>query len=240
MADETSRIPRPRPMFIPLQIAIGLGLGYLAASISESLLHRFVGHARAGTRRYWARHPRLFGHLLRVHYRHAVVHHGLTYRSDHVTQFDDQVHRSRVDRVIGKAGDPLIVRERYGLTIGLRSLISYNLTVVPALPVLAVMIGPWSILGALPMLMAAPLMAMVVHPSLHRPYASVDPQAPRHLARLLRTRYFRYLVRHHFLHHEDPTCNFNLLLGGDWLFGVGRRPDREELDRIRSLGLPID
>ena len=74
-------------MSVWLQFTLGLVTSYLAATVSESYLHRTVGHATPRLRRFWAQHPRLCGFLTRADYRHAVVHHGLTFARDHVTQF---------------------------------------------------------------------------------------------------------------------------------------------------------
>ena len=134
------------------------------------------------------RHPRIFGCLIRVHYRHTVIHHGLTFARDHVTQFLDAADKERVDAIIATRGDPLIEKERYGLTIGLRGLVSYNVTVLPILPVLYWLCGFVACLGALPVLLAAPLLAMLVHPYLHLPHSEVLRRCPRPMAHLLGTR----------------------------------------------------
>ncbi len=119
-----------------LQLTIGLATSYLAATVSESYLHRTVGHATPRLRRFWARHPRLCGFLIRAHYRHAVVHHGLTFARDHVTQFLDEADKDRVDTIVTPRADRLIKKERYGLTICLRGLLTYNVTILPILLVL--------------------------------------------------------------------------------------------------------
>jgi hypothetical protein len=81
------------------------------------------------------------------------------------------------------------------------------------------------------------MLAQFVHPHLHRNHREVmdDPRAwPRFMAR---TRYFRHLAQHHWLHHNYPNCNYNLLLGGDWLLGVHRRADADDLVAMQSIGL---
>lgn len=219
---------------------LGLGLSYLAASVSESWLHRCVGHAGARTRRFWARHPWLFGHLLKCHYRHSVVHHGLTFRADHVTQFRDGGEQAEVDRKVEPRADPHIRGERYGLTIGPRALVTYNATVLPIVPVLFAALGPWAAAGALPALAIAPLCAMLIHPYLHRDHSGAVGEAPPLIAALLRTRYFRAVARHHFLHHKYTRFNFNLMLGGDYLLGTHRWADAADRAEMAALGLPAE
>jgi hypothetical protein len=225
---------------IPGQILFGLAATYLVATVSESYLHRFVGHASVKARRYWSKHPRLFGHLLRVHYRHAVVHHGLTFRLDHITQFENSAENAAVDRFVAHQRDSRIQEESYGLTIGLRGLVTYNLTVVPIVPIVCILTGPWALAGALPLLTVAPVLAMLIHPYLHRDHEAATREAPALVALLLKTRYFRALSRHHFLHHKYPNCNFNLLLGGDYPLGTHRSPSVEDLSEMAAIGILID
>jgi hypothetical protein len=186
------------------------------------------------------RHPQIFGFLIRVHFRHTVVHHELTYARDHMTQFVDAADKARVDAIVASRGDPLIEKERYGLTIGLRGLLSYNVAVLAIVPILYFLCGFVACLGALPVLSAAPLLAMLVHPYLHLSHSEVLRRCPRPMAVLLGTRYFRAVARHHYLHHVYQRCNFNLLMGGDWLLGTHRRASVDDLREMAELGIPID
>lgn len=224
---------------VSVRVLLGLVTAYLVATVSESLLHRFVGHAGGRTRRFWARHPGLFGPLLRAHYRHAVVHHGLTFRVNHVTQFEDAEAKAETDRSVAPTADALIPREHYGLTIGLRGLVSYNVTVAPILPILYGLAGAWALCGALPVLTLAPLSAMLVHPTLHRHPEAAAREAPWIVGLLIRTRYYRALWRHHFVHHKHPRWNFNLLLGGDRLLGTYRSPDARDLDEMAATRMSV-
>lgn len=221
-----------------LQFAAGFATAYLAATVSESFLHRAIGHATPRLRRSWARHPRLCGHLLRAHYRHAVVHHGLTFARDHVTQFLDEEDKARVDAIVAAKGDPLIVEERYGLTIGLRGFFTYNSLPILMLPALAWSCGPGACIGALPVLLVAPLLSMFIHPYLHLPHERAVRESPRLVSWLLETSYFRAVARHHFLHHVYQRSNFNLLLGGDWLLGTHRRASPADRDAMKAVDIP--
>ena len=130
-----------------LHFSVGFAVSYIASSLSESFLHRNVGHATARIRRIWSRYPRFCGFLSRAYYRHAVVHHGLTYTQNHVTQFLSNHDKVRVDAIVDSRGDDLIKGEKYGLSVGLRSLLTFNVPALPILPVLYWMCGPYACLG---------------------------------------------------------------------------------------------
>ena len=55
----------------------------------------------------------------------------------------------------------------------------------------------------------------------------------------LRSRYFRFLAQHHFLHHKYVHCNYNLLLGGDLVWQRQRYPSREDYREMQALGLYV-
>jgi hypothetical protein len=221
-------------------VLFGFALAYLVASLSESYLHRTVGHADPRVRQFWRRYPRLFRLLLKAYYRHAVVHHGLTYRDDHITQFRDPADKARVDRIVEEAADALIERERYGLTIVPRGFLTYNVAVIPLVAVLYWSAGFWVSMGALPVLTFAPLLSMVFHPYFHLPHRVAIRSAPKPVAFLLTTWYFRSVWRNHYLHHKYLRCNYNLLLGGDLILGTSRTADPTDLEAIKSLGIPSD
>lgn len=74
------------------------------------------------------------------------------------------------------------------------------------------------------------LMPLLVSRYIHRLlHFSVNHQAfrGRRLERLIsKTQPFRYLQRYHLLHHKNRSINFNLVLGGDWLFVFGKTRNR--------------
>jgi hypothetical protein len=65
---------------------------------------------------------------------------------------------------------------------------------------------------------------VTVHDTIHRPGA--HPWIER-------TAWFRFLDRHHYIHHVDTEANVNFLLPlADWLYGTMRRTmTDEEIDR---------
>jgi hypothetical protein len=227
-------------MVIP-ELLFGAAWGYAAASVSESLLHRHVLHAGARFRRLWRRHPYLFSAFRRAYYSHHVIHHARTYRRSFVEMFRDEQERQSLDRQIPKQYRRLIIAEKYGTTQTAMGAVYFLLPSLPVIPLTYTVWGGWATIGTLvPLLLVYPLMSMCVHPFVHRTYGEALAAAPRLVALFLKTRYVRAVIRHHYLHHRYVNCNFNLLLGGDLLLGVHRRPSAEDLAEIAELGLPTD
>ena len=97
--------------------------------------------------------------------------------------------------------------------------------------------GPAFTLGALLPFVLWPALAQFIHPYLHMSVVEVEAIAPPFIRWFSRTRYFRFLAIHHWIHHRYEHCNYNLLLGGDWLLGVVREPSDEDLSEIAKLGM---
>src|SRR5262249_36531265 len=97
--------------------------------------------------------------------------------------------------------------------------------------------GPSFMLGALVPLTAFPMLAQFIHPHLHTRYENVLAHGPLLIRCFARTAYFRFLARHHWLHHRYADCNYNLLLGGDWILRVNRRASAQDLDEMHEIGL---
>ncbi len=144
------------------RIFLGLSMTYFVATISEVVWHRHVYHASSRTRRFWARYPRYFDYFLRHHYRHTIVHHALTFRVDHITQFKDLEAKKEIDLIVAPKNDKLIHRDGYGLyssiSSGLSSLITFNITVAPIIPILYWIAGPWVLVGGVPILILSPML----------------------------------------------------------------------------------
>ena len=224
-----------------LQLPLGLVIGYLLATVSESIWHRLICHAEPQQRMFWKKQPLLFEPFSLSFFRHGVVHHCLTYRSDFVTKFENEEHKRRVIRIALQNGDCNISKAHcdYGLTISWVGFLNFNLTTFPFLPVIAMTLGLWSALSCFPMLIITPSLSRWIHPYLHASPDIIEKTAPRLVKLLLRTRYFRYVACHHFLHHKYQICNFNLLLGGDWLLGVHQNPSLADLQEMEALGFEV-
>jgi hypothetical protein len=221
----------------PFAVVLGLVAGYLAATLSESLLHHHFGHASVSFRTLWKGLGRIGQGFARTFYSHAVVHHGRTFRVDYITQFADEGDKRALDDDLERRGWAIVADEGYGLTIGLTGFANFLLLPLVALPLVHVAAGRWATLAAFAAMLSTPLLSRYVHPYLHKPHAEAMRCAPLLIRLLLGTRYMRQVARHHYVHHRHPNCNFNLLLGGDWLLGVHRAADPDDLRRMRALGL---
>jgi hypothetical protein len=240
-------------------LAFGGGIlaGYLASTLIESLFHHKVSDAPRRTLRYWNRYPRLFAIFIRANYSHHVVHHGKTFQGDYVTQFRNAGEKKALDEELAARGaHGRIIREsQYAMSLHGSGAISFIAPFVP-LAVLSFVYGGWAFgLGFAVLSCVSPWMNTYIHSYLHMPQEQALRRASAFMKPLLRTRYFKRLVAHHYLHHKYVACNFNLMLGGDWLrdrfadlWHSGERKERHrvlrhasELDfeRMRALGLAV-
>jgi hypothetical protein len=159
--------------------------------------------------------------LLDAWYSHHVVHHFLTFRENHVTQFGSEEERSRLDSRLKTQCIDDIIDCRYGM-------------------LLCCLGDGWFTVGACIPFCIWPLLAQFVHPYLHMRYDSVMKCGPIAIKMLARTAYFKYLARHHWLHHRYTHCNYNLLLGGDYVLGVHRSATAQDIDEMHAIGLWCD
>lgn len=231
----------PKVLPILADLLLGFLLGYVLATLAESFLHRNVQHASSRVRRFWLRYPRLFAPFLRAYYSHHTIHHARTFRHDYVTQFRDEREKQRVDREMPPEWAERIKGEDYGLTLKGWGVLLFLLPVLPAVPAVYFLLGPWVCAGTLlPLLVVYPLMSKWIHPLLHSPHDAAAGRTSALGRWLLKTRYMKAVVRGHYLHHRYINCNYNLLLGGDYLLGAHRRPGAGDLKEMARLGLPVD
>ncbi len=223
------------------QLLCGLAWGYVVASLCESFFHRHILHANARFRQLWKRHPLIFGVCQSAYYTHHVIHHVRSFRQSFVTQFLDEQERQCVDAGIPEAYRRQVRAEKYGTTLTKIGALWY---VAPSLPVFLVtflVCGRWVTFGmAVPILLLYPWMSMVVHPFIHRRYKDAVAELSYPLSWFMSTRYMRFVIRHHYLHHQYIKCNYNLLIGADLLLGAHRSASAEDLEKMDLLGLPID
>lgn len=222
------------------QILTGALVGYLIVTVCESYFHRAVGHATPRLRRLCVRAPLLGSFILRAWYAHHVVHHLRTFRRDHVTQFAAPGEEARLRSGLLAQGRGHIVEQAYGVRVGGPG--EFLRYVAPTLPVFLAVCwlgGGWFTAGATLPLLVMPLVSELVHPYAHMAHERATREAPPLLRPLLATRYFQFVVRHHWLHHRYLDCNFNLLPGGDFLLGVHRKPSPRDLAEMVAVGLSV-
>jgi len=226
-------------MIIAAEVVSGLFWGYLVISVCESFFNRTIQHARPALRLLYENWGWVGESCTDAWYSHHVVHHFLTFGENHVTQFSNEEEMARLDSHLKARRFGYIIECRYGLILGAR-LKDYAEYMAPTLPIfisLCCFCGSWFMIGACLPLCLWPMLAQFIHPYLHMRYRDVIDRAPFVVRVLAKTAYFRYLARHHWLHHRYTNCNYNLLLGGDYVLGVWRKANNEDLDEIRSIGL---
>lgn len=219
------------------QVLAGLAYSYCVSSLVEHLIHRYVHHATAKFRRLWGIYPYLFGMLLRAFFFHHVVHHRLTYKQNHVTQFADAVEEETLT-LKGQGRLARVMRtSRHGLTLTAGGVLRLVFLLAALILIPASVVGPWTVLGCVPPVLAVVAMSTVIHPWLHvaaRTRAASMSQVGRWW---FGTRYMRLVIQHHYLHHRYGGVNFNLLLGADHILGVVRRANPADIAKMMAIGL---
>jgi hypothetical protein len=218
----------------------GFVAGYCLVTLFESLFHDWILHAGRAFRRLQSRCPRMLFVFSQGFRSHTLVHHGSTFKKDHVTQFTDEPHQQQVDHSLSDSAGRRIVHERYGVTIKFRSILFFLVPLTPFVAI-AASFAPWACLvGFLIPIALYPTMSGIVHPYLHMTYTDAITSSPWWLRPVLKTPYIRFLWRYHWLHHQYPQHNFNLLLGGDFLRRVNRAPTDSEIKEMEAIGIPVD
>jgi hypothetical protein len=218
----------------------GLFWGYLLLCISESASHNHLLHARPKTRKYWKRMGGLGAYIQNSWYSHHVVHHYRTFRKNYVTQFRSSKEESRLRADLTRRGKKQIALNSYGLRVGgSKEFIKYVYPHVPHYGLMCLLGGRWFTAGALLPVFFYQWLAHFAHPYLHMNYEQALQEASPFMRPFLRTRYFRFLAQHHFLHHKYVDCNYNLLLGGDLFWKKQRHPSPEDYLEMQALGLYV-
>lgn len=218
----------------------GVCIGYLFVSVAESWLHRHLLHANAKLRKLSKNIYPLGAIISQAYYSHHIVHHGLTFKDNHVTQFRSEADLEKVDRSLNKEYADIVRAESYSVTIRIRGILRY---IAPLLPfyLLFYFLFPLDIaLGITVPLLAYPLAALVIHPLLHMPITKIKQETHPLIYSLFQTWYIKKAVVNHFLHHKYHNCNYNVLLGGDIILGFNRRADQQDIIEMKGLGLLID
>jgi hypothetical protein len=218
-------------------LLLALAAGYAHASVVESWCHDRIQHAsRRGLRR--SEHVPGLGKLVRDSWRsHAVVHHSMSFRADHVSRFQSHHLEERATEYCQTHGlDPA---NNFGLTLSTKGFVRFMLPFM-AINLLALFLAPPIVSIPFVMMSLAPsALSKFVHPYLHEPYGETVTRGPLLIRCLLRTSVGRAMWVHHFLHHRHPSVCFNLLLPlGDWLRGVTKQPSAEDLLELQRVGGP--
>lgn len=229
--------------FILIKILAGFILGYIISSIIEAIIHKYVLHASFASLRLWRKYPKIFWPLSQEHYIHA-IHHERTYQQDYLTQFRDESEQYDLDNELYLANSKLakhIKKTEYGLFAQPRAVfyIAILTTLIFGVPIYF-LFSIWVLIGAIfPCYFLAYIMSRYVHPFSHQNFEIAIENAPYIIRKLLRTKYLQMVIRHHFIHHEYPIYNFNLVLGADYILGWHKKPKEEDKKKMRSIGIKV-
>ncbi|HTT99182.1 MAG TPA: hypothetical protein VMF58_14120 [Rhizomicrobium sp.] len=222
-------------------------LGYAVATIVEYSMHRWAGHE--GNRAHEAlgrfgKIGRALSEILTATYMgHFVFHHIKTSNRNYTSQFspDDPKDREVVDAELAHMGATgrFIKSTNYGMTLNPNSVLTGFLTPLPVqagliwllhlnlFDAVALMAPAWLYIAA----------SRNLHPYLHKTRGEIARTAGVCMRFVARTRYAEYISRAHWIHHKGGGGNYNLVPGGDLLFGDFRKPNLDMVFRMRADGI---
>jgi hypothetical protein len=194
--------------------AAALPLSVVAASLLEWVIHRYVYHGRAVP---------FLRRIYRIH--HRGHHHVFFPTWRYVTTGAPRRHP-----VLG----PDVLRLHQPGWRNLLTKLSHAAFYV-AVGVTCVWLPAWLLTGRVAFLASIILSNVVIADLIVRVHDAIH--YPDRHAWLRRRGWFRFLDRHHYIHHVDARANVNFLLPlADWLFGTLRRSLTEE--ELRAHGSP--
>ncbi len=221
-------------------IILGLVIGYLLATVSESVLHNYFGHASYRVRRFFQKWP-VFGEVVHdVHFGHTVVHHAKTFKENKVTQFRSEEEHEQFDEYLFSMEKGQHIAVRYGLVTSYFGMVYFAFPPFAAACLISLCFGGcgwWFLLAAIVPISLPPLLSRAVHPYLHLSTEEADSKASLLVRCVLDSPYGVWAKKSHYVHHYHARYNFNLLPGGDMLLGCYRHPSSEEVAEMKRIGL---
>lgn len=217
---------------------VGLILGVLSGTVTESVGHRLVGHPTIALKKFYLKYPRLFSPFLHFISQHVVVHHQKTFRKNFFEQFDDEQHKLQLDRWISTKLEPkladLIWRENYHLALtGAFSILRFAIPFFLGPVLIGMAFGFNVFLGSLIFAFAPVWFSVYIHPLIHIPTDTA--RAHSFVQWLMKTRYMGHAFRNHYLHHRHPKSNFNLFIGGDYLLFIHRKATAQDEQELATI-----
>ena len=212
-----------------LDLMTSLITAYVATSMWETLVHWKILHASRRRRQQWKRLGGVFNLLRKAYFSHAVIHHRKTYKTNYYVQFDSTEDKNALDARLKPRPQLRILGNRYGLDVSgfWETAVFIAVPVVISTSLFLLLCPDFVCLGVL-IALSPLLLSKYLHPLLHAEATGpLEPHTFLSRLRLRRSRFFIYIRRYHYLHHEDVSCNYNLLPGGDWLLGVHKPAGKE-------------
>ncbi len=239
-----------------LYLISGLVFGYIVSTLIESIFHQKMSDAPRKSVSRWEKY-RLLAPLVRANYSHHIIHHKKTFRHDYITQFRNTEEKKSLDGLLSRRGKygKLIQDSNYANKLHGTGALSFIAPFLPMLIVLYFLSDLAFFIGFFICSTISPLFNNYVHPYLHMKHSDAMALAYPPMRWFLRTAYYRKMSVNHYLHHKYMVCNFNLMLGGDWLREqcrilkksernmpkrrIYRSPFDEEMQDMQKLGLPV-
>jgi hypothetical protein len=220
------------------KILTGLIVGYLVLCLSESAFHNYFLHGSKKVRNFWPKIGKLGYYILNSWFSHHVVHHYRTYKKNHITQFTSEQEQNKLTDDLKAMGKKQIALNSYGLRVGSpKEWIKYVCPHLPHFTLMCLIGGGWFTIGALFPLFFYAWLAHYIHPYMHSSYEKSLNTASPLMKLFLLSPYFKFLAQHHYLHHRYINCNFNLLLGGDLIWGCQRFASHDDIIEMQKLGI---
>jgi hypothetical protein len=221
------------------------GLFYVQASVWESLFHEFILDLSPARRARLHRFKRWAPSAWLAHVDHGVLHHHRTYRASYVEMFSDPQEEAQLQAVLRRQYPKRIagtfVRSRYGSTFTWEGVIPYAIPTWLNFLWLAALPGGPAQAGcaAANLVFSTPyfIFSMWAHAYLHMRFDAAMREAPGWLRPILASPYGVAVRISHYVHHQDPTVNYNLQYLADRLRGRWRAPTNREWDTMVALGL---
>jgi hypothetical protein len=218
-------------MLIIAKLIAGFFIGYGIGSMAEAMIHRYVLHAPRSLVRYWKKHYTFLGFLYREYLIHRIHH--------QVTQVGAGQKIAELLFGMGEKFALHVIKTKYGLLAQRRGLFYYLIimSVLFCLPMFLFVDG-WVTLGAIPCSCFLPFfMSRYLHPISHN--GDEDARRPVLFRYLLRTKYIREVIRYHFIHHAHGSCNYNLILGADYLLGWRKKASAADYQQMEKIGIEL-
>ena len=218
---------------------------YIQSSLWESLFHQYFLDLSPRDRACLFRIRKWAPAIWNIHYDHNVLHHHRTYRSSYVQQFASAREEARLRAVLVKQFDAATVREmttsRYGATFTRAGHIPFAIPIILNLGWLAVVHGPVQIAAVLcaDLIFATPffIFSKWVHPYMHARFDEAALTAPVPLRWVVTSPYAVAVRISHYVHHCDPTRNYNLQYFADLIRGKWRAPTGAEWSDMVAQGV---
>jgi hypothetical protein len=189
-----------------------IGLHILLTALVSALVITFGEHAIHRHTMHRKRFPRwvyrLNPDLSAQFHNHAVLHHSTYYRAfDHEPTQEGKYFNLRI-----LPADTM------------RVLIGFS----PLAIALGVFVSPYSAATFVLLVIAHNMLWSVVHVQMH---------VPDHKSFLHDTAYFRFIARHHFMHHQRMGKNYNVVIPlADFVMGTATKPGLPDVREMMRLG----